>query len=230
MIFDEQLRITLLDKGLLAAILALAAFALNWLLEERKARNELLKAISLQRVDAYKKLWALLEAVKASDKAEIPNAEKERLAVALTTWYYEDGGGLFLSRAAADQCFAARRLLEAHTVSAVIRVRFSELRSQLKYDCGIQSRREQRSPHKYTLPKKWSKVLLRQPETGMGYQIVAVTLRDGRIVPDVVIVGGSVIGEVRGHSEIPFDPAEIEHIEVTHNKWDFQLGALPDGF
>jgi hypothetical protein len=148
MTFDEQLRITLLDKGLLGAILALAAFALNWLLERRKARNELLKAISLQRVDAYKKLWALLEAVKASDEAEIPNGEMDRLAVALTTWYYEDGGGLFLSHAAAGQCIGARGLLEAHAGPKVLRERFSQLRSQLKYDCGIQSRREMKRPVK----------------------------------------------------------------------------------
>jgi hypothetical protein len=152
MTFDEQLRITLLDKGLLATILALAVFALNWLLEKRKARNELLKAISLQRVDAYKKLWELLEAVKASDKAEIPKSEKKRLAVALTDWYYKDGGGLFLSYAAAGQCFAARRLLKAHAASADIREGFSKLRSQLKYDCGIQSRREKKRPLKHEPP------------------------------------------------------------------------------
>ena len=56
----------------------------------------------------------------------------------------------------------------------------------------------------------------------MTYQIVDVTLRDGRVVRDVAIIDSSLIGEVRGHSEVPFDPADIEHIEVTHNKWDFQ--------
>jgi hypothetical protein len=33
-----------------------------------------------------------------------------------------------------------------------------------------------------TLPEHWSKFLLRQAETGMDYQVVAVTLRDGRVV------------------------------------------------
>ncbi len=56
----------------------------------------------------------------------------------------------------------------------------------------------------------------------MTYQIVDVTLRDGRVVRDVAIIGSSRIGEVRGHSEIPFDPADITNIEVTHKKWDFQ--------
>jgi hypothetical protein len=26
----------------------------------------------------------------------------------------------------------------------------------------------------------------------------------------------------RGHPYIPFDPADISHIEVTHRKWEFQ--------
>src|SRR5205809_7859208 len=54
------------------------------------------------------------------------------------------------------------------------------------------------------LPEKWSKFLLAQPETGMGYQIVAVTLRDGRVIEDVVISGSSIVDEVRGFADIPF--------------------------
>jgi hypothetical protein len=73
-----------------------------------------------------------------------------------------------------------------------------------------------------TLPEHWSKFLLTQPETGMDYQIVAVTLRDGRVIEDVAIAGASIISEVRGYTEIPFDPPDITHIEVTHRKWNFQ--------
>ena len=72
------------------------------------------------------------------------------------------------------------------------------------------------------LPEKWSKFLRTQRETGMGYQIVAVTLRDGRIIENVAILDSSFVGEVRGFPGIPFDPADIAHIEVTHRKWDFQ--------
>ena len=77
-----------------------------------------------------------------------------------------------------------------------------------------------------TLPKQWSKFLLSQSETGMDYQVVAVTLRDGRVIPDVVVVHHSIIVEVRGHANIPFDPADITQIEVTHRKWDFQRDTL----
>jgi hypothetical protein len=37
MSFEEELIITLVDKGLLALILAAVAFALNWLLQRQKA-------------------------------------------------------------------------------------------------------------------------------------------------------------------------------------------------
>ena len=73
-----------------------------------------------------------------------------------------------------------------------------------------------------TLPEPWSKFLLGQPETGMDYQIVAVTLRDGRVVEDVAIVHHSLVAEVRGHTDIPFNPADIIGIQITHRKWDFQ--------
>jgi hypothetical protein len=73
-----------------------------------------------------------------------------------------------------------------------------------------------------TLPERWSKFLTTQPETGMDYQVVAVTLRDGRVVEDVAIVHHSCVAEVRGQADIPFDPTDIEHIELTHRKWNFR--------
>jgi len=71
-------------------------------------------------------------------------------------------------------------------------------------------------------PEHWSNFLLAQPETGMDNQIVAVSLRDDRVVEDVAIVHHSLVAEVRGHAEIPFDRAEITEIKVTHRKWDFR--------
>jgi len=73
-----------------------------------------------------------------------------------------------------------------------------------------------------SLPERWSKFLLAQPETGMDYQVVAVTLRDGRVIEDVAIVHHSLIGEVRGHGDTPFDPQDITDIRITHRRWDFQ--------
>jgi hypothetical protein len=67
-----------------------------------------------------------------------------------------------------------------------------------------------------TLPEHWSKFLVGHPETGLDYQIVAVTLRDGRVIEDVAIIHHSLVSQVRGHTDIPFDPADITAIEVTH--------------
>ena len=58
------------------------------------------------------------------------------------------------------------------------------------------------------LPEHWSKFLLARPETGMEDQVVAVTLRDGGVVEDVaIIVHHSLVAEVQGHADIPFDRA-----------------------
>jgi hypothetical protein len=76
--------------------------------------------------------------------------------------------------------------------------------------------------HVKTLPTKWSQFLADEPETGMGYQVIAVTLRDGRRIEDVAVIQSSIIGEVRGYSEVPFDPADITQVELTHRSWEFR--------
>jgi hypothetical protein len=65
------------------------------------------------------------------------------------------------------------------------------------------------------LPEKWSTQLASMGETGMGYQVISVTLRDGRKIDDVAVVDAQIIGEVRGYDDIPFDPAEIVAFELT---------------
>ena len=67
------------------------------------------------------------------------------------------------------------------------------------------------------LSDKWAPVLLAQPETGMGYQIATITLKDGRTFSKTVIVGG-VITETGGQKVIPFMEYEIAEIVVTHEK------------
>jgi hypothetical protein len=78
------------------------------------------------------------------------------------------------------------------------------------------------------LPKQWSEYLRRQPETGMDYQVVALTLRDGTKIDDVAVIRCHIIGEIREigiireEKDIPFDPNDIVNIEVTHRKWRFR--------
>lgn len=70
------------------------------------------------------------------------------------------------------------------------------------------------------LSNKWGPKLVAQGETGMGYQIATVVLKDGRRFDRVVIVGG-IIGQIKDIEGIPFTEEQIEEILVTHDKWDF---------
>jgi len=44
------------------------------------------------------------------------------------------------------------------------------------------------------LSNRWTSVLLCEPETGMGYRVVRITLRDGRRFDGVTVVDGAAIG------------------------------------
>jgi hypothetical protein len=66
------------------------------------------------------------------------------------------------------------------------------------------------------LSNKWATVLASQRETGMGYQVVTIRLKDGRQFAGVTVVGG-VINRVAGAETIPFAEGDIEHILVTHD-------------
>jgi hypothetical protein len=61
-------------------------------------------------------------------------------------------------------------------------------------------------------------------ETGIGYQIVSVKLRDGRSFDQVVTSEGCVI-EVRGYEEIPFAPEDVASVMVNHKHWNFREGS-----
>ena len=67
------------------------------------------------------------------------------------------------------------------------------------------------------LSKKWAPILIAQPESGMGYQIATVLLRDGTQIENVIIVGG-VVTDVAGKKDIPFSEEQIIDIKVTHGK------------
>jgi hypothetical protein len=67
------------------------------------------------------------------------------------------------------------------------------------------------------LSNKWAKILASQRETGMGYQVVTIRLKDGRQFAGVTVVGG-VIDRVAGSEVIPFAEGDIEDIVVTHDR------------
>jgi hypothetical protein len=70
------------------------------------------------------------------------------------------------------------------------------------------------------LSSKWATELASKPETGMGYQVVSVVLKDGRKFDQVAVVEGRFM-EIRGHKDIPFTEDQIAQILLTHDKWDF---------
>jgi hypothetical protein len=70
------------------------------------------------------------------------------------------------------------------------------------------------------IPDNLLKELILKPETGMGYQVVNVILKDGRQINRVVVVDGKIT-KIRGMDTIPFKSEDIHQIILTHQKWDF---------
>ena len=70
------------------------------------------------------------------------------------------------------------------------------------------------------LGTKWTDYLKNQPESGMGYQIVSIVLRNG-IRYDQVVVDSGYITKIKGITVISFTDEDILEIIVTHDKWDF---------
>jgi hypothetical protein len=67
---------------------------------------------------------------------------------------------------------------------------------------------------------KWRGTVRELPESGMGYTVVRVTLRDGRVFPQAVIDSG-YLTRVRGSSSVPFAEDDIGDISPTHETWDW---------
>lgn len=70
------------------------------------------------------------------------------------------------------------------------------------------------------LSDKWGPRLVSQPETGMGYQVASVMLKDGSRYEQVLIESG-FITRIKDHDQIPFREEDIADIVVTHDKWNF---------
>ena len=66
------------------------------------------------------------------------------------------------------------------------------------------------------LPDQWAPYLRGRPEAGMGYQVVAVLLADGRRFPRALVVGG-VLTRIEGTTSIPFAASDIAELIVTND-------------
>jgi hypothetical protein len=69
----------------------------------------------------------------------------------------------------------------------------------------------------FKLDDKWAPVLLNSPETGMGYHIVTIRLKNGERYDRIAVTGG-LIARVAGSSVVPFTNDDIEEVVVTHDK------------
>ena len=76
----------------------------------------------------------------------------------------------------------------------------------------------------FPIPEACLDQLKRASETGMGYQIVAVQLKDGRSFEQVVVSECCII-EVRGYAEIPFAPEDVASVSINHKRWNFRDGS-----
>jgi hypothetical protein len=74
------------------------------------------------------------------------------------------------------------------------------------------------------IPSSFVEHLKRAGETGIGYQVVSVELRDGRRFDQVVISECCFI-EVRGVKEIPFTTEEVAAVNVNHKRWNFRSAS-----
>jgi hypothetical protein len=62
------------------------------------------------------------------------------------------------------------------------------------------------------------------PETGTGYEVVDIELRDGRVFRQAIIDSG-FLTRIRGVDPIPFTESDISDVRVTHEKWNWKQGG-----
>jgi hypothetical protein len=62
--------------------------------------------------------------------------------------------------------------------------------------------------------------VINNSETGMGYTVVDVVLKDGRVIRQSIFMDG-FITQVKGMDSVPFTSEDISDLKVTHESWDF---------
>jgi hypothetical protein len=71
------------------------------------------------------------------------------------------------------------------------------------------------------LPPDFLNELKQEKETGPGYQVVSVKLKDGRSFEQVITSEGCIIA-VRGYAEVPFEFSDLATVKVNHKRWNFR--------
>jgi len=162
MAFDTaQVALEVVKALILPAIGFIAGFAAQWLLQARKSRDELVRALAEQRAEALRKLWEIttlpVELAALGASAEIPSDRRKQLDTSILEWYTKQAGALYLSWHATQLLFRLLDLLrseDAHKPELELAV--SALRSRLKLDCGIYSASEERRQLTRPRPAPWN--------------------------------------------------------------------------
>jgi hypothetical protein len=76
-------------------------------------------------------------------------------------------------------------------------------------------------PGTFLFSGEWMETVKNLAETGMGYSIVTIILKDGRTFPQTIIDSG-YLRCIRGLPHVPFKEGDIASIKLTNNKWDWK--------
>jgi hypothetical protein len=138
----------------------LAGFAAQWLLQTRRSRDELVRALAGERAAALRQLWAITtlprEITSLAPDATVGEPVRQRLNAAIVDWYTTGGGALYLSWHATQRVFdLLDGLRSAETRRTTLEGLVSALRTRLKYDSGIYERAETRRPLRRPRPSPW---------------------------------------------------------------------------
>ena len=153
--FYEQLIVTFIDKGVLAIIVVALGYKVKLWLQEDQSRRDLVREVSSLRAAAYEKIWKATEDFRSTDPPDLDRKRIAKVRDVLNRAYFDDGGALYLSHAAASRLLVAKRLLAQRiddnaSPSAIsdedLRSAFSSFRTQLKADLLIYTEEEKEKP------------------------------------------------------------------------------------
>jgi hypothetical protein len=143
-ISTEELRlvITVGKVAVFPVVGFIAGFFVKWFLQNRKSRDELLRALAINRANAFQALWQRLilphNIRHMKDYEIVPSEFLKGRNEELLEWYYQHANALLLSWRSTKRLFIVLDILRTESPhKEKVRKAFSSLRTALKRDCGI---------------------------------------------------------------------------------------------
>jgi hypothetical protein len=143
---QQQLLVSIVDKGLLALVLTIVAGLVKWILQRDAAQRDLMKAIAPQRATAYASLWNATEDLRRTNPPALTEERRKSVQRKLDEAYFGEGAAMYLSHKAASLFLRAKARLNDNAPESELREMFSAFRTQLKEDLLIYSKRDARTP------------------------------------------------------------------------------------